>query len=71
MLTSVGLGELGVEASMSHLLTHASFKAGLFLAAGVVIMSSGGYMNPEKKKYSLKSNIRILNNIFLTYKYTV
>lgn len=43
MMVSVGLGEHGVEASMSHLMSHASFKAGLFLAAGVVIVSSGGY----------------------------
>jgi len=42
-MVSVGLGELGVEASMSHLMSHASFKAGLFLAAGVVITSAGGY----------------------------
>ena len=42
MMVSVGLGEIGVEASISHLSTHASFKAGLFLAAGVVITSTGG-----------------------------
>lgn len=42
MMVSVGLGEYGAEASMSHLMTHASFKAALFLAAGVIIMSSGG-----------------------------
>jgi len=45
MMVSVGLGEFGVEASIAHLMSHASFKAGLFLAAGVVIMSSGGYQN--------------------------
>lgn len=45
MMVSLGLGEYGVEASIAHLTTHASFKAGLFLAAGVVIMSSGGYQN--------------------------
>lgn len=45
MMVSVGLGEFGVEASMGHLVTHASFKAGLFLAAGVIIMSSGGYQH--------------------------
>lgn len=45
MLTSVGLGEFGVEASMSHLMTHASFKAGLFLAAGVVMMSMSSYQH--------------------------
>lgn len=45
MMVSVGLGEFGVEASMSHLMTHASFKAGLFLAAGVVITSSGSYQH--------------------------
>jgi len=45
MMVSVGLGEFGVSASMSHLMSHASFKAGLFLAAGVVITSSGGYQH--------------------------
>ena len=42
MMVSVGLGEFGAEASMTHLMTHASFKAALFLAAGVVIMSTSG-----------------------------
>jgi NADH:ubiquinone oxidoreductase subunit 5 (subunit L)/multisubunit Na+/H+ antiporter MnhA subunit len=44
-MVSVGLGEFGAEASMSHLLSHASFKAGLFLAAGVIILSSGGFQH--------------------------
>ena len=42
MMVSVGLGEFGAEASMTHLMTHASFKAALFLAAGVIIMSASG-----------------------------
>jgi proton-translocating NADH-quinone oxidoreductase chain L len=42
MMVSVALGEFGAEASMSHLMTHASFKAALFLAAGVIITSAGG-----------------------------
>lgn len=42
MMVSVGLGEFGAEASMTHLMTHASFKAALFLAAGVVITSTAG-----------------------------
>lgn len=42
MMVSVGLGELGAEATMGHLMTHASFKAALFLAAGMVISSAGG-----------------------------
>ena len=42
MMVSVGLGELGAEASMGHLMTHASFKAALFLAAGMVITASAG-----------------------------
>jgi proton-translocating NADH-quinone oxidoreductase chain L len=41
MMVSVGLGETGGEASMGHLMTHASFKAALFLAAGMVISGSG------------------------------
>jgi proton-translocating NADH-quinone oxidoreductase chain L len=48
MMVSAGLGEYGVEAAMGHLTTHASFKAGLFLAAGVVIMSSGGYQHMSR-----------------------
>jgi len=43
MMVSVGLGEFRDEASIAHHMSHASFKAGLFLAAGVVITSSGGY----------------------------
>jgi NADH:ubiquinone oxidoreductase subunit 5 (subunit L)/multisubunit Na+/H+ antiporter MnhA subunit len=42
MMVGVGLGEHGADAAMCHLMTHASFKAALFLAAGVIIMSSGG-----------------------------
>ena len=42
MMVSLGLGEIGAEASMSHLMTHASFKAALFLAAGMVISGNGG-----------------------------
>ena len=42
MMVSVGLGEFGAEASMTHLMTHASFKAAFFLAAGVIIMSTSG-----------------------------
>lgn len=42
MMVSVGLGELGAEASMGHLMTHASFKAALFLSAGMVITAAGG-----------------------------
>lgn len=42
MMVSVGLGSYGAEASMTHLMTHASFKAALFLAAGVIIMSTSG-----------------------------
>ena len=42
MMVSVGLGSLGAEASMGHLMTHASFKAALFLSAGMVITAAGG-----------------------------
>jgi NADH:ubiquinone oxidoreductase subunit 5 (subunit L)/multisubunit Na+/H+ antiporter MnhA subunit len=42
MMVSVGLGEFGADASICHLMTHASFKAALFLSAGVIIMSAGG-----------------------------
>lgn len=42
MMVSIGLGDFGADAAISHLMTHASFKAALFLAAGVIIMASGG-----------------------------
>nr|YP_009690016.1 NADH dehydrogenase subunit 5 [Haematococcus lacustris]QEG54848.1 NADH dehydrogenase subunit 5 [Haematococcus lacustris] len=41
MMVSVGSGDKGADGAMSHLMTHASFKAALFLAAGVFIMSAG------------------------------
>lgn len=42
MMVAVGLGEMGAEASMCHLMTHASFKAALFLGAGGILMGVGG-----------------------------
>lgn len=45
MMVSVGLGEFGADAAMGHLVAHASFKAALFLAAGVLIMASAGNQN--------------------------
>lgn len=42
MFVSLGLGEAGAEASLGHLATHASFKAALFLAAGMIISGNGG-----------------------------
>lgn len=56
-MVSVGLGELGVEASISHLMSHASFKAGLFLAAGVIITSSGGYRSFKLQTFNNKTLI--------------
>ena len=41
MMVSIGLGEYGADASMGHLMSHASFKAALFLSAGVIIMAAG------------------------------
>ncbi len=49
MMVSLGLGETGGEASMGHLMTHASFKAALFLAAGMIISGNGG--NQHKARY--------------------
>ncbi len=46
---SVALGELGAEASMCHLMTHASFKSALFLAAGVVIQACNGNQHMSAK----------------------
>lgn len=56
MFVSVGLGDFGSDASITHLMTHASFKAALFLGAGVVIMSSGG-SNQHMARYGSLSSI--------------
>jgi NADH-ubiquinone oxidoreductase chain 5 len=56
MMVSIGLGELGADASICHLMTHASFKAALFLSAGVIIMSSGG-SNQQLARYGGLSGI--------------
>jgi proton-translocating NADH-quinone oxidoreductase chain L len=48
MMVSCGLGEYGTEAAMAHLMTHASFKAALFLAAGVIITSAGGQQHTSR-----------------------
>jgi NADH:ubiquinone oxidoreductase subunit 5 (subunit L)/multisubunit Na+/H+ antiporter MnhA subunit len=45
MMVSVSLGEFGADASIAHLMSHASFKAALFLAAGVIILATGGQQN--------------------------
>jgi NADH-ubiquinone oxidoreductase chain 5 len=64
MMVSVGLGEFGAEASMSHLLSHASFKAGLFLAAGVIILSSGGYQHMGR--YGSLTGLHCSNFAYIT-----
>lgn len=64
MMVSVGLGEHGADASMCHLMTHASFKAALFLAAGVIIMSSGG--NQHMARYGGLSAVHCSLFCFLT-----
>nr|YP_010388666.1 NADH dehydrogenase subunit 5 [Leontynka pallida]UPQ43833.1 NADH dehydrogenase subunit 5 [Leontynka pallida] len=48
MMVSVGLAQIGAEAAMCHLMTHASFKAALFLAAGVVIVAAGGHQHTAR-----------------------
>jgi proton-translocating NADH-quinone oxidoreductase chain L len=57
MMVSVGLGEIGGEASMGHLMTHASFKAALFLAAGMVISGSGGNQHMARYGGSAHSSL--------------
>lgn len=49
MMVSVALGSLGAEAGMCHLMTHASFKSALFLAAGIVIQASFGNQHTSAK----------------------
>jgi proton-translocating NADH-quinone oxidoreductase chain L len=57
MMVSVGLGEIGGEASMGHLMTHASFKAALFLAAGMVITGAGGNQHMARYGGSAHSSL--------------
>ncbi|MEW5297882.1 MAG: hypothetical protein WDW36_001061 [Sanguina aurantia] len=49
MMVSVALGSLGAEAGMCHLMTHASFKSALFLAAGIVIQASNSNQHTSAK----------------------
>ncbi len=65
MMVSVGLGELGADASICHLMTHASFKAALFLSAGVIIMASGG-SNQNMARYGGLSGIHCSILSFVT-----
>jgi NADH-ubiquinone oxidoreductase chain 5 len=65
MMVSVGLGELGADASICHLMTHASFKAALFLSAGVIIMASGG-SNQHMARYGGLSGIHCSLLSFVT-----
>ncbi len=64
MMVSVALGEMGAEASMCHLMTHASFKAGLFLGAGIILMSVGG--NQHMARYGSLSASHTSMLCFLT-----
>ena len=63
MMVSLGLGEIGGEASMGHLMTHASFKAALFLAAGMVISGSGG--NQHIARYGGRSHSSMFTMVTL------
>lgn len=65
MMVSVGLGELGADASICHLMTHASFKAALFLCAGVIIMAAGG-SNQHMARYGGLSGIHCTMLSFIT-----
>jgi len=63
MFVSIGLGDFGSDASITHLMTHASFKAALFLGAGVIIMSSGG-SNQHMSRYG---NLTAIHTSLLCY----
>jgi NADH:ubiquinone oxidoreductase subunit 5 (subunit L)/multisubunit Na+/H+ antiporter MnhA subunit len=56
MFVSVGLGDFGADASICHLMTHASFKAALFLGAGTIIIASGG-SNQHMARYGALASI--------------
>ncbi len=64
MMVSVGLGEMGAEASMCHLMTHASFKAALFIGAGGILMGVGG--NQHMARYGSLSAAHCSMLCFLT-----
>lgn len=63
MFVAIGLGDFGPDASIGHLMTHASFKAALFLGAGVVIMSSGG-SNQHMARYG---TLAVLHGTLMSY----
>jgi proton-translocating NADH-quinone oxidoreductase chain L len=63
MFVSVGLGDFGPDASICHLMTHASFKAALFLGAGTVIMASGG-SNQHMARYG---TLTAINGSLMSY----
>jgi NADH-ubiquinone oxidoreductase chain 5 len=65
MMVSVGLGEFGADASICHLMTHASFKAALFLSAGVIIIAAGG-SNQHMARYGGLSSIHCSLLSFIT-----
>lgn len=65
MMVSVGLGEFGADASICHLMTHASFKAALFLSAGVIIMAAGG-SNQHMARYGGLSAVHCSLFCFVT-----
>lgn len=65
MMVSVGLGEFGADASICHLMTHASFKAALFLSAGVIIMAAGG-SNQHMARYGGLSAVHCSMFCFVT-----
>ena len=60
------LGEFGTDASICHLMTHASFKAALFLSAGVIIMAAGG-SNQHMARYGGLSAIHCNLFCFVPY----
>lgn len=65
MMVGVALGELGTEASMCHLMTHASFKAALFLAAGVVIQACASNQHMARYGSLSSSHVSVLTLLTL------
>ncbi|KOY87076.1 hypothetical protein AD998_13825 [bacterium 336/3] len=58
-LMILGIGVGGYEASLLHLFTHAFFKAGLFLCAGVIIHQ----LHQVEKQYHLHFDVQDMHNM--------
>lgn len=67
MFVSVGLGDFGADASICHLMTHASFKAALFLGAGTVIMAAASRSSGSNQHMARYGTLASVHGSLLSY----